>query len=65
MSWRLKGREGRRGRYQGDNEVSVIQGSVVEVDEDVVVAQSRNLSFVVPFQAVKTVWAFDGPLLCS
>ena len=53
------------GRYQGDDEVSVIQGSVVEVDEDVVVAKSRNLSFVVPFKAVETGWALDGPLLRS
>lgn len=49
--------------YHGDTEISVIQRSIVEIDENVVVSECWDLSFVVELEAVEAVFALDSPLL--
>lgn len=51
--------------HHGNNEISVVQRSVVEVDEDVVVTEGWDLSFVVELEAVEATFALDSPLLGS
>ena len=51
--------------YLGDDEISVIQRGVMEVNEDVVVTQGWNVGFVVELEAVKAVFGLDSPLLGS
>ena len=48
--------------YFGDDEVSVVQRSVVEVDEDVVVSEGWDVGFVVELETVEAVLALDSPL---
>lgn len=48
--------------YLGNDEVSVVQGNVVEVDEDVVVTKGWDVSLFVEFEAVESAFALDGPL---
>lgn len=49
--------------YLGDDEISVVQGDVVEVDEDVVVTEGGDVGFLIEFEAVEAAFALDGPLL--
>ena len=49
--------------HLGDDEISVIERHVVEVNEDVVVAQFGNLCLLVEFEGIKSVCANDCPLL--
>ena len=51
--------------YLGDNEISVVQRSVVEVDEDVMVTKGWDLGLVVKLEAVEAIFALDSPLLGS
>lgn len=48
--------------YFGDDEVSVVQRSIVEVDEDVVVSEGWDVGFVVELETVEAVLALDSPL---
>ena len=48
--------------YCGDDEVSVVQRSVVEVDEDVVISEGWDVGFVVELETVEAVLALDSPL---
>lgn len=52
-----------RARYLGNYEVAVVQRGIMKVDEDVLFTQCRDLSFVVEFEAIEAVFAFDRPLL--
>lgn len=54
--------EGRWLDHLGDNKVSVVQRSVVEVDEDVMVTEGGDVCLVVEFEAVESVLALDSPL---
>ena len=49
--------------YLGDNKVSEVQRSVVEVDEDMVVTERGDVSFFMELEAVEAVLALDSPLL--
>ena len=49
--------------YLGNNEVSVIERGIVEVDQDVVVPQLRDFSLCVVAQAVEAILPIYGPLL--
>ena len=51
--------------YLGDDEVSKVQGSVVEVDEDVVVTEAWDLGFLRVLEAIKPIFALEGPLFGS
>lgn len=58
----LEEEEGRWLYCLGDSNVSKVQRSVVEVDEDVVVTEGWDIRFVVEFEAVESVYALDCPL---
>lgn len=58
----FNGGEERVAWYFGDAEVSVVQRSVVEVDEDVVVSEGWDVGFVVELETVEAVLALDSPL---
>ena len=49
--------------YLWDNEISVVQRSVVKVDEDLMVTEGGNIGFVVELEAVEAAFALDSPLL--
>lgn len=59
---RFNGGEEKVVRYFGDDEVSVVQRSIVEVDEDVVVSEGWDVGFVVELETVEAVLALDSPL---
>ena len=68
LPWRDQWARSCRGKigliwYHGDNEISVIQRSIVEIDENVVVTECWDVSFVVKLKAVEAVLALDSPLL--
>ena len=68
LPWRDQWARSYRGKiemiwYHGDNEISVIQRSIVEIDENVVVTECWDVSFVVKLEAVEAVFALDSPLL--
>lgn len=52
----------RLGCYLGNNEVSVIERGIVEVDKDVVVPQLRYFSLFIVAKAVEAILPGDGPL---
>ena len=49
--------------HLGDDQVSVVQRSVVEVDEDIVVTKGWDVGFFVELEAVEARFALNGPLL--
>ena len=49
--------------YLGNGEISVVQRSVMEVYENIVVAKGLDVSSVMELEAIETVFAFNGPLL--
>lgn len=49
--------------YLYNREVSVVERSVVEVDENVVVAELGNFGLFIEFEAVEAIFASEGPLL--
>lgn len=48
--------------YPGDGKVSVIEGSVLKMDEHIVVAQLWNLRLLVEFEAIEAAFTGHGPL---
>ena len=51
--------------YHGDDEISEVQRSVVEVDEDVMVTEGWDIGFVVELEAIEAILALNSPLLGS
>ena len=49
--------------YLGDEQVSIIEGGVMEVDKNVVVSKLGKLGFLVEFETVKPFFACYLPLL--
>ena len=56
-----------RGRlgYLGNDKIPVIERSVVEVDEDLVVGELRHQGVLVELEAVEAIFGCEGPLLSS
>jgi len=49
--------------YLGDDKVTVVEGCVMEVDEDIVVTELWDFGLLVVFEAVEAVLACYLPLL--
>lgn len=50
-------------KYFRDNEISIVQRNVVKVNQDIMIAQLRDLGALVKFQTCKAVFADNSPLL--
>ena len=60
----MVGKEG-YGVYLGDNQIAVIQGSRMEMNQDVTLAKFGDWSFLVKFKAFKPLFPLDDPLFGS
>lgn len=49
--------------YLGYDQIAVIERSIVEIDEDIVVTEFGYISMVIELEAIKAILARDGPLL--
>lgn len=52
-------------KYLRDAEIAIVERSVVEVDEDIMVTQLGYFCFLVKLKAVEAVLAREGPLVSS